>query len=172
MRKRHTAFCGLIAGAPPRQCAGFTLLELMIAVTILVILTGIGVPSFSNFVASQRTIAAAGDFQMALWRTRSEAIRLNRDVTLSPTDAEIGWESGWVANDPSDDDHALIHGDALDGVMISGGPDSIIYRASGRLRGSSIAGIEFASKTSRSADKRCIGVDLSGQPTLMRTGCP
>lgn len=163
---------GLGSVARTRQCAGFTLLELMIAVTILVILTGIGVPSFSSFVASQRIIAAAGDFQMALWRTRSEAIRLNRDVTLSPTDADAGWESGWVAKDPNAESRTLIHGDALDGVMVSGGPSRIVYRASGRLRGSSIAGIEFASKTSSEADKRCVGIDLSGQPTLVRTDCP
>jgi type IV fimbrial biogenesis protein FimT len=63
---------------------GFTLLELMLVITIAAILSGIGVPSFSRFIAEQRTIAAASDIQMALWRVRSEAIRLRADVRLVP----------------------------------------------------------------------------------------
>lgn len=150
---------------------GFTLLELMLVITIAAILSGIGVPSFSRFIAEQRTIAAASDIQMALWRARSEAIRLRADVRLVPGDPEIGWESGWVAVDPTTSGHELVRRGPLVGVTLAGGPSQIVYRASGRLRGSAVSGIEIASKTNTAVDKRCVHIDLNGQPNMAKGGC-
>lgn len=151
---------------------GFTLLELMLVITIAAILSGIGVPSFSRFIAEQRTIAAASDIQMALWRVRSEAIRLRADIALVPSDAQAGWESGWVAMDPTTDGHELIRHGPLVGVTLAGGPTQILYRASGRLRGAAVSGIEIASKTNGSVEKRCVNIDLTGQPMMAKGGCP
>lgn len=150
---------------------GFTLLELMLVVTIAAILSGIGVPSFARFIAEQRTIAAASDIQMALWRVRSEAIRLRADIGLVPADPEAGWESGWVAVDPTTSGHELMRRGPLVGVTLAGGPSQILYRASGRLRGTAMSGIEIASKTNSAVEKRCVHIDLSGQPMMVKGGC-
>ncbi|WP_213458723.1 GspH/FimT family pseudopilin [Thiocapsa sp.] len=148
---------------------GFTLLELMMTIAIVAIFAGIGVPSFTRTIANHRVHAAGSDLQTALWRTRSEAIRLNRDVTLQPASSETGWEGGWVAL-PAGATETLLSGDALKGVTLSGGPASVVYRASGRAR-SGTATFEIASKQDRDAPKRCLRIDPSGQPMLSDGGC-
>lgn len=153
---------------PHRHTRGFTLIELMISITILAIFAGIGVPSFATLIADQQVHAAASNLQAALWRTRSEAIRLNRDVTLQPL-SEAGWEGGWVAMAAGSND-ALLRGDAVKGVMLSGGPTSVVYRASGRSRGG-VATFEIASKSGRGTKIRCLRIDPSGQPMLQEGGC-
>ncbi|MFB1486230.1 MULTISPECIES: GspH/FimT family pseudopilin [unclassified Thiocapsa] len=156
----------------PGAAHGFTLLELMMTIAIVAIFAGIGVPSFTRTIANHRVHAAASDLQTALWRTRSEAIRLNRDVTLQPASSEAGWEGGWVAL-PSGATETLLSGDAFRGVTLSGGPASVVYRASGRARSdtATTATFEIASKQDRDAPKRCLRIDPSGQPMLSDGGC-
>ena len=62
---------------------GFTLIELMVVISIMAVLLGIGVPSFKSFIAGQRVKTAAGDFSLALVFARSEAIKRNADVTVT-----------------------------------------------------------------------------------------
>ncbi len=171
MNARKAQSVVLPIGRLDRPSRGFTLLELMLVITIAAILSGVGIPSFTRLIADQRIITAASEFQMALWRTRSEAIRLNRAVTLTPADDQLGWESGWIALDPTIANHELIHRDPLVGVTVSSRATSLVYRPSGRLRGTAQASFEIASKTSSTPEKRCVRIDLSGQPMMLKQGC-
>jgi type IV fimbrial biogenesis protein FimT len=147
-------------------------LELMLVITIVAILAGIGVPSFARFIADQRVHAAASDLQAALWQARSEAIRLNRDVVLAPLVADEGWESGWAAFSAALPDAELIRGDRLTAVTLSTRQANVTYRASGRLRGQAgSAAFEVASKSDAGAKKRCVRIEPSGQPTIRDGGC-
>jgi type IV fimbrial biogenesis protein FimT len=62
--------------------AGFTLLELMVALTVLALLLGIGVPSFRDFVRNSRMTAAANDIVTDFSIARSEAVKRRVPVTL------------------------------------------------------------------------------------------
>jgi type IV fimbrial biogenesis protein FimT len=170
MNTRKAQYVVSPIGRCDRPYRGFTLLELMLVITIAAVLSGIGIPSFTRLIADQRIIVAASEFQMALWRTRSEAIRLNRAVTLTPADGKL-WESGWVALDPTIANHELIHRDPLVGVIVSSRATSLVYRPSGRLGGTAQASFEIASKTSSTPEKRCVRIDLSGQPMMLKQGC-
>jgi len=81
---------------------GVTLLELMIAITILGILIGIAVPSFRAFTRNNRATAAQNDLVTALNVARSESMRRSRPVSLCPsTDGETcsadgNWAQGWM----------------------------------------------------------------------------
>lgn len=166
-RSQITTTC---PGIKPNK--GFTLLELMIVVSIVAIFAGIGVPSFSRLIANQRVHAAASDLQTALWRARSEAIRLNTQVVLSPAISADGWESGWVAPNPRANGQELISHVALSGVTVTVGssaPASVTYRPSGRA--TSTMTIEVASKTDSGAEPRCIRIDLGGRPLMRKGGC-
>ncbi len=156
-----------------RECtSGFTLLELMLVITIVAILAGIGVPSFTRFIADQRVHAAASDLQAALWRARSESIRLNRDVILAPLSADEGWESGWTATSTAVPGVELIRRDPVTAVTLSTGQAAVTYRSSGRLRGQTVgAAFEVASKSDAGAKKRCVRIEPSGQPTVRDGGC-
>src|SRR5437870_9439541 len=124
-----------IANALPRNAArarGFTLVELLTVVVVLVTLTLIAVPSFNELTRSQRVQMAAMDLFTSLLRARSEAIKQNTNVTLSP----IGtWAGGWTVavGGATVDTHA-----AASNISISD-PGVVTYRNSGRIAGATQA---------------------------------
>jgi type IV fimbrial biogenesis protein FimT len=71
------------------RSAGFTLVEMMIAVVIVAIMLAIGVPSFRTFIHNAQIRTAAESMQAGLQLARSEALRRNARVTL------------WLVNDLS-----------------------------------------------------------------------
>jgi type IV fimbrial biogenesis protein FimT len=86
---------------------GFTLTELMVAVSVAAVLLGLGVPAFRQTLISNRLTASANEFMAALNYARSEAIRRGVPVALckssSGTNCDTGgnwgnkWEIGWMA---------------------------------------------------------------------------
>ncbi|WP_082458222.1 GspH/FimT family pseudopilin [Methyloglobulus morosus] len=72
---------------------GFTLLELMITITIAAILVGIAVPNFMSVIQSNRLTTSANAFVTAMNLARSEAIKRGQIVVVR----EIGsdWKNGW-----------------------------------------------------------------------------
>lgn len=83
--------------------SGFTLLELMIVITLAAVITAIGIPSFQNTVANQRRTAAINELALAFNLARSEAVKRVRYVSIckSSDGATCGgpaveWEDGWI----------------------------------------------------------------------------
>lgn len=85
---------------------GFTLLELMLVVTIAGLLLGLGIPAMGNYFRNARITAAANDVMGALHFTRSEAIKRRQPVTLctsanpqaaNPGCAASALLTGWIA---------------------------------------------------------------------------
>lgn len=155
---------------PPRMPqvqaqAGFTLVELMIVVVITAILAGLAAPSFEAIIESQRAKSAAVDLYIALTRARSEAVKRNTNMTLTPKSGN--WASGWQMLDPVSsaviDDH-----DAVRTIAIAG-PASVTYQGSGRIQGT--AAPNFAVTGSQDASARCVAVDLSGRPNIRSGSC-
>lgn len=72
----------LLAQMVPKQQAGVTLLELMVALAILAIGTLLASASFGSFSASSRLSSATSELQSALQYARSESIRLNAAVVF------------------------------------------------------------------------------------------
>ncbi len=59
---------------------GFSLVELMVTITILAILLGVGAPSFVTYLASARVRDAATSMYGGIQKARAEAIRTNLPV--------------------------------------------------------------------------------------------
>jgi prepilin-type N-terminal cleavage/methylation domain-containing protein len=72
---------------------GFTLIELMVTMAVLVILITIGVPSFNDLVQNQRVKTAVSELHSSLIFARSEAIKRNAEVTITRNGAS--WSNGW-----------------------------------------------------------------------------
>lgn len=102
---------GMIAAVPVRHLRapvrGFTLIELMVTIAILVILLGVGVPSFQAMVQNSRATALANDLVSALNLARSEAVRRGESVSLcaSADGSACGgnWIEGWIVHLESDE---------------------------------------------------------------------
>ena len=73
--------------------SGFTLIELMIVVSVLAILFSLAFPSFSTAVVNSRLSSQANLLVSAINQARSEAIRRGQHVVVRKINAE--WENGW-----------------------------------------------------------------------------
>lgn len=80
--------------------SGFTLVELLVTMTVAAILTAIAVPNFKLTFQNNRLISQSNELLGSLLYARSEAITLNQDITIcaSSDGATCGtaWASGWI----------------------------------------------------------------------------
>ena len=91
---------------------GFTLVELLITLIIVSVLLAVGLPSLKTFLQGNQLVAATNELLSAVHIARSEAIKLNTNVTLcessnGTTCAATGdWENGWIVFVDSNADRA------------------------------------------------------------------
>jgi type IV fimbrial biogenesis protein FimT len=88
---------------------GFSLLELMVAVSIAAILLTVGIPSFQSTMLRARGATLADTLITAVYYTRSEAISRNSTIRLCASAdgsnclaTNTGWNEGWIAIDAND----------------------------------------------------------------------
>jgi len=155
------------AGIPARSSAGFTLVELVITIAVVGILAAIATPSFSGMIANNKARGVAADLYFDLARARSEAVKRNMEVTLSPSDD--GWKKGWKVYPSNSADNLLEdHSVSGDNVSVSG-PGSVKYNSSGRVGGSVSFAIEAT--VGAATANACVTVSLSGLPKVKNSTC-
>lgn len=67
---------------PPKQSAGFTLLELMTALSVAGVLLAVGVPAFTDITRNNRLTTAANDLLHSTQLARTEAIKRQLPVVV------------------------------------------------------------------------------------------
>jgi type IV fimbrial biogenesis protein FimT len=86
----------------PSRSRGFTLIELMVTITVLAILLMVAVPSFDGIRLSSRLTSYATELVAGSQLARTEAIKRNAAVTMcvssngTSCSTSGGWESGWI----------------------------------------------------------------------------
>jgi type IV fimbrial biogenesis protein FimT len=68
---------------------GFTIIELMVTITILAVMMLLAIPSMTSYLQSARLASAAGTYQAGLQLARTEALRRNLPVEYVLTDTPI-----------------------------------------------------------------------------------
>lgn len=87
---------------------GFTLMELMVVLTLAAVILAIGAPSFNQFRRNNRLTGVANDFLGSIQTARSEAIKRQVPVGVCPSDdgskCTSGNFRGWIAFVDTDND--------------------------------------------------------------------
>lgn len=122
-----------------KKNTGFTLIELIITVTIAAIVMAIGIPSFRETINRNRLTTATNELVGALNLSRSEAIKRGVRVTLCPSsgaDCEtVGYEKGWIVFNDLNNNAKLdtgetvirVFGKLADGITLTGNSNVDTY---------------------------------------------
>jgi len=111
LRGNDKSFWITRGGPAHRRAAGFTLLELMITLAVLVILTMIAVPSMTNLIRDARLSTQTDLLVNTLNTARIEAIKQRKNMTIcaanNPNTATACggaglWSNGVIIYDPAD----------------------------------------------------------------------
>lgn len=136
--------------APSPQSA-FTVLELLVTLTIAAILLTSGVPAFQSFSQNQQIKAAVSSLHNDLLMARSEAVHRNMQVVACPGDPLSGcngsndWTGGWIVfvDSSGDRQHQDIerivrHGQGFERLNVTGstGRSDIRFYPNGSTPGS------------------------------------
>jgi type IV fimbrial biogenesis protein FimT len=136
----------------PHRVAGFTLLDLLIALAILGILFGIAIPCMKNAVARVQAGSARGAITTTLFDAQRNATVLGQEIVICPGESQClggaDWSQGWVAFIDRDGNRMVGPGEQIvrhetklpDGVRLRGsvGRPRIVYQPNGGNAGANI----------------------------------
>lgn len=157
-------------GLARRKGRGFTLIELMVVVTILAVVAGIAAPSFRSFIGTMNSKSAAFDLIGDLSLARSEAVKQNQTATVVPLSGS--WSNGWqiVANGVTVRTRsALVSSLSVSGAPVAG----VTFRPNGRLSDDTAAGnLKWSISSSISGvTSRCVVITPTGSARSIPGTC-
>lgn len=170
---------------PSLEERGFSLVELMITITLAAIMMAVAIPSFSSWIQNTRIRSTAEALQNGIRLAKTEAVRRSRLVdfrltAVTPAKDAATSKSGsnWyvqqndtfqLATDSSDANYNFfIQGSSLSGananVVIAGDVDTLTFTSLGRLNNSGVAPYKFEVKGASSSSRNLrVIVTQSGQ---------
>ena len=148
---------------------GFTLPELMAVVVIVAILAAVSTAGFSALMQGQRAKNASFELNSSLVLARSEAVKRNGNVTITPVGGN--WQDGWTITSASGT--TLKTQSALGGVVITSAATSVVYGRSGRLPTSVVTMPTFQIDVAATPtdNVRCLKIELTGMTRTTLGAC-
>ena len=152
------------------RSAGFTIIELMVAVAMMAILAALATPSFREFVEAQRMRDTAFGLVSDLTLARSEAIKRGGSVFITPVNAD--WTQGWVVTLVADGSGDQLSAQRApgNGVTLDTAAAGVAFDRNGRS--TAMGTVRFELTTTSQTRHRCISIDPSGRPKSVAEECP
>jgi type IV fimbrial biogenesis protein FimT len=119
------------------QVKGFTLLELLIVISLLAILWGLAMPAFSQLVQRNRSEALHNQLISALHTARAHAVENRHEVELCGSSdgsrCDNAWNKGWLMHFPESGSEPLIFTTVNSGMQLkwAGLSQKIRFQSSG-----------------------------------------
>lgn len=139
--------------------------EIIVVVAILGILAAVAAPNMIDMVRAQKVKTAAFDVFSSLNFARSEAIKRNRRVTITPVGGD--WARGWQIDDGGGT--RLRDQTGWDDLTLVG-PANVIFASNGRIS-TAAAQFNLSARNVATAKNRCISLDLSGRAVSREGAC-
>lgn len=111
-----------------KKNSGFTLLELIITLTLISIVTAFAIPSMTSFTKNDRLVTNINSMVGHLAYARSEAVKRSQQVSMcvsnntdtpAPSCTGGNWEDGWIVYIDADANNSF---DAAEEVIKAHGP--------------------------------------------------
>ena len=172
-----------------KRYQGFSLVELMVVLTIAALLLALAVPSFKQTIQKGRITNSVNSFMADMRFTRSEAIRRSVNVVIcrsnapeattpacdGNTSASKGWATGWVIYYLNDDGSKRVLRvqspiSSVDSVIEASSPSyKFSFNATGRLPGATTT-INFGSTDFPAEIQRTVCVSVGGRVRVAGDG--
>lgn len=125
---------------------GFTVIELLVTLSVASILLAVAAPNFRTFVQDNQLIAQSNNFFSAMMLAKSEAVKRNSSVTICPSTngtacaGVTAWTSGWLVFADANGDGTVDGGEAIirvgtalpgQSTLTSGNRTRVTFAASG-----------------------------------------
>ena len=157
---------------------GFTLVELLITISIIGILTAIALPSFQEILLSYKLRSYSNALVSSVYLARSEAIKSNTTVLLcastNGTSCGGAWEDGWIVLKGTTVAQRLQGIATGYKVTDSGGLTSLTFQPTGI--GATQATLTICRATpSVGSQETVVSVSATGKPSTSKTAigvCP
>jgi type IV fimbrial biogenesis protein FimT len=172
---------------PRDRSGGFTMTELLIAITIVGILFAIGVPSYQNVTSSNRVSTEINGLLYDMQYARSEAIKQGTPVTICASwDGVtclgwVWWGAGWIVFEDRNGNQVVDPGEAVlrsqpalrnnDSLW----PDNWVYAVTFNREGYALGmpgtvTLHLHDGTWNNSFTRCLQISLVGQLQTERFG--
>lgn len=165
---------------------GFTLIELMVVLSVAAILASLAVPSFRSVVQNNRLATQANELSGTLNFARGEAIKRGSSVTVCVSTDQAtctggtAWAGGWIAFvdinrdrivTPNVDTVLRVRGTLEGGSTFGGAATAVQYLPNGLLNFGAGA-YTLATTGCTGNEKRILNVTATGRLGITRAACP
>ncbi|XOV82165.1 MAG: GspH/FimT family pseudopilin [bacterium] len=161
--------------------AGFTIIELLVALTIAAVMMGFALPAFNDFTVQRQMTANVNQFISAISYARSEATRLGGDVSLQAQDAADDaneWGPGFcvTVGDPGNCNNAL-RVFALEGTVtlnaegVLDDEPTMTFNSRGLLQDDLAGTVELCGADADDDPGRLITINALGRANVVRDVC-
>lgn len=164
-----------------RRVMGFTLIELMIGITILAVVLAIGVPSFGSVIRKNRLATQVNELSGSLNLARSEAYKRGLPVIVCPANAALtncsgtNWGTGWIVFVDENSNNAFTTGETY--LQKTSPPSgaftytSVQSQVAFRPLGASTLSVEIHKDGCTGPEKRRISVGTTGRIKMEKISC-
>ena len=159
-----------------KKFSGFTLIELMMTITILAVVLVVAVPNIRDMIVNNRLASQANNFIAALTVARSEAIKRRVTTRVQSWDVAnnadtANWALGWQVIDTSNNEVIREFNALQGGSTLTGGLTEIDYEASGIL-GVAAQTFQLGHPECEGDQHRTITIGSTGRASVARVACP